>query len=188
MSIRTAVRERRFNLSTTKELKKKKVEEIAERLSRAKSFILTDFQGLTVAEISELRQNMKESGSEYKVCKNTLFRIALGDAFFKDQLSDALKGCTGIIFGYDDPVVAVKKAIEYSAKNEKFKLKLGVVEGKVYSVEELKDISKLPSKTVLLGMLLGGMSLPLTKMAYAMQAVNLKLLYALEALKNKKAQ
>ncbi len=164
------------------------MEEIAVRLSKAKSFILTDFQGLTVAEISELRQNMRDSGSEYKVCKNTLLRIALGDAPFKEQLKEALKGCTGVVFGYDDPVVAVKKTIEYAEKNEKFKLKYGVVEGKVFSPRELKEISKLPPKNVLLGMLLGGMSSPLTKMAYAMQAVNSKLLYALEALKNKKAE
>nr|WP_297211435.1 50S ribosomal protein L10 [Thermodesulfovibrio sp.] len=175
-------------MSTTKESKKKKVEEITERLSRAKSFILTDFQGLTVAEISELRQNMKDAGSEYKVCKNTLFGIALGDAPYKEQLKESLKGCTGVVFGYDDPVLAVKKSIEYAEKNEKFKLKQGVVEGKVYSLSELKEISKLPSKKVLLGMLLGGMNSPLAKMACAMQAVNLKLLYALEALKNKKSQ
>lgn len=131
---------------------------------------------------------MRDFGAEYKVCKNTLIGIALGDAPFKEQLKDSLKGCTGIVFGYDDPVVAVKRTIEYSEKNEKFKLKQGVVEGKVYSPKELKEISKLPSKSVLLGMLLGGMSSPLTKMAYAMQAVNQKLLHALEALKNKKAQ
>lgn len=158
-----------------------------ERLSRAKSFILTDFQGLTVAEISELRQNMKESGSEYKVCKNTLLEIALGNATFKEQLKDSLKGCTGVVFGYDDPVVAVKKTIEYTEKSEKFKLKQGVVEGKVYSSAELKEISRLPSKNVLLGMLIGGINFSLTKMVRTMQAVNLKLLYALEALKNKKA-
>ncbi len=164
------------------------MDEIAERLSRAKSFILTDFQGLTVSEISDLRQTMKDSGSEYKVCKNTLFGIALGDVPFKEKLNDSLKGCTGVVFGYDDPIVAVKKAIEYAEKNEKFKLKQGVVEGRVYSPDELKEISKLPSKTVLLSMMLSCISSPLTKMAYAMQAVNLKLLYALEALKNKKAQ
>ncbi|MDW7999322.1 MAG: 50S ribosomal protein L10 [Thermodesulfovibrio sp.] len=175
-------------MSTTKEVKKERVKELAERLSKSKSFILTDFQGLSVAELSELRQAMKESGAEYKVCKNTLFKIALGDAPFKEQLENSLKGCTGVVFGYDDPVVAVKKAIEYSEKNEKFKLKHGVVEGKVYSPKELKEISKLPSKNVLLGMLLGGMSSPLSKMACVLQAVNLKLLYALEALKNKKAQ
>jgi large subunit ribosomal protein L10 len=149
---------------------------------------LTDFQGLSVAEISELRKLMKESGAEYRVCKNTLFRIALGDAPFKENLKDSLKGCTGVVFGYDDPVVAVKKTIEYSEKNEKIKLKHGVVEGKVYSPEELKEISKLPTKSVLLGMLAGGIISPLNKMAAALQAVNLKLLYALEALKNKKAQ
>lgn len=131
---------------------------------------------------------MRDSGSEYKVCKNTLFRIALGEVSFKEDLKEVLKGCTGVVFGYDDPIVAIKKAIEYAEKNEKFKIKSGVVEGKVYSQAELKEISKLPSKSALLGMLLGGMSSPLTKMAYAMQAVSQKLLYALESLKNKKEQ
>ncbi|MEN2994602.1 MAG: 50S ribosomal protein L10 [Thermodesulfovibrio sp.] len=186
--MRTAVQERRYNLRTTKETKKKRVEELAEKISKSKAFILTDFQGLTVAEISELRQAMKDSGGEYKVCKNTLFKIALEGAPFKEQLESFLKGCTGVVFGYDDPVEIVKKAIEYSEKNEKFKLKQGVVEGKVYSPKELKEISKLPSKKVLLAMLIGGMSSPLSKMAYALKAVNLKLLYALEALKNKKTQ
>jgi large subunit ribosomal protein L10 len=185
---RTAVRERRYNLSTTKETKKKRVEELVDKLSKAKSFILTDFQGLTVAEVSELRQAIKDSGGEYKVCKNTLFRIAMTDASLRQQLESSLKGCTGVVFGYDDPVVTVKKVLDFSEKNEKFKIKQGVVEGKVCSPAELKEISKLPSKNVLLGMLVGGMSSPLSKMAYAMHGVTLKLLYALEALKNKKAQ
>nr|WP_274703137.1 50S ribosomal protein L10 [Thermodesulfovibrio thiophilus] len=172
---------------TTKEAKKKRVEEISQRLAKAKSFILTDFQGLTVAEISDLRQKIKESGGEYRVCKNTLLGIALKDAPFKEHLKSSLEGCTGVVFGYDDPVVIVKKALDFSEKNEKLKLKQGVVEGNVYSAAELKEISKLPSKNVLLGMLVGAMSSPLTKMAYAMQAVNTKLLYALESLKNKKA-
>lgn len=141
-----------------------------------------------MAEISDLRQTMKDAGSEYKVCKNTLFRIALGDAPYKEELKDSLKGCTGVVFGYDDPVVAVKKTLEYAEKNEKLKIKQAVVEGKVYSLKELKEISKLPPKNVLLGMLLGGMSSPLSKMAYALKAVNQKLLYALMALKDKKAQ
>ncbi|GAQ94864.1 large subunit ribosomal protein L10 [Thermodesulfovibrio aggregans] len=143
---------------------------------------------MTVAEISELRQAIKDSGGEYKVCKNTLFKIAVSDVSLREQLESSLKGCTGVVFGYDDPVVVVKKALDFSEKNEKFKIKQGVVEGKVYSLAELKEISKLPSKNVLLGMLVGGMSSPLQKMAYAMQGVTLKLLYALEALKNKKTQ
>lgn len=122
------------------------------------------------------------------MCKNTLFWIALGDAPFREEIKDSLRGSTGIVFGYDDPVVAIKKTLEFSEKNEKLKLKKGVVEGKVYSPQDLKEIAKLPPKNVLLGMLLGGMSSTLTKMAYALKAVNLKLLYALEALKNKKAQ
>lgn len=150
--------------------------------------ILTDFQGLTVAEISELRRAMKESGSEYKVCKNSLFWIALKDVPFRENLKDSLRGPTGIVFGYDDPVVAVKRTLEFSEKNEKLKLKQGVVEGRVYSPEELKQIAKLPSKNVLMSMLAGGMVSPLSKMASALKAVNLKLLYLLEALKNKKAQ
>lgn len=179
---------RRYNLSRIKEKKEKKVEELVSRLVRAKSVILTDFQGLTVTEISELRKQMKESGSEYKVCKNSLLWIALQEAPFKDILKDSLKGPTGIVFGYDDPVLAVKKTLEFSEKNEKLKLKQAVLEGRIYSPEELKEIAKLPSKNVLMGMLFSGMIFPLSKMVSAFKAVNLKLLYLLEALKNKKAQ
>lgn len=141
-----------------------------------------------MAEISELRRQMKESGSEYKVCKNSLFWIALKEAPFRDNLKDSLKGPTGVVFGYDDPVLAVKKILEFSEKNEKLKLKQAVVEGRLYSPEELKEIAKLPSKNVLMGMLAHGMSFSLLKMVFALKALNLKLLYLLEALKNKKAQ
>jgi large subunit ribosomal protein L10 len=141
-----------------------------------------------VSEISELRDFMRKSGAEYKVCKNTLFWLALKEAPFKEQIKDSLKGSTGVVFGFDDPVIAVKKAFDFSEKNEKLKIKLGVVEGKAYSLKELKEVSSLPSKNVLLSMLASGMSSPLTKMACALQAINQKLLYALEQLKNKKAQ
>ncbi len=163
------------------------IAEISDRLSKAKSLVLTDFQGLTVSEISELRDFMRQSGAEYKVCKNTLFWLAIKEAPFNQEIKDFLKGSTGVVFGFDDPVVAEKKDFDFSEKNEKFKIKIGVVEGRAYSLKELKEISKLPSKNVLLGMLAGGMSSPLTKMACVLQAVNQKLLCALEALKNKKA-
>lgn len=149
---------------------------------------MTDFQSLTVAEISELRQMIKNSGGEYKVCKNTFFRIVLKEMPFKQELQDSLRGCTGVVFGYDDPVAVVKKTFEFVEKNEKLKIKQGIVEGKLYSPKELKEISKLPSKNVLLGMLISAVADPLNRMVYAMQAVNLKLLYALEALKDKKSQ
>lgn len=180
--------ERRDNLKTVKEKKKRTVDELSQRVERAKSFVLTDFQGLTVAEISELRRALKEVGCEYKVCKNTLLWIALGEASFKEEIKDSLRGSTGIVFGYDDPVIPIKKALEFSEKNQKLKLKKGVVEGKVYSPQELKELAKLPSKNVLFSMLLGGMTATVAKMAYALKAINLRFLYALESLKNKKIQ
>jgi large subunit ribosomal protein L10 len=97
-------------------------------------------------------------------------------------------GPTGLAFGYDDPVAAAKKVLEFAAKNDKFKVKSGVIEGKLYSTDEIKEVSKLPSKTVLLSMLAGTFQAPATKLAGLLNATVVQLAYALEAVKNKKTQ
>jgi large subunit ribosomal protein L10 len=156
-----------------------------DKLSRSKAVLFTDYKGLTVEQISSLRRIMKEAGAEYKVFKNTLVKIAAKGTPY-EAAEDILIGPTGLAFGYDDPVAAAKKALEFAGKNDKLKVKSGVIEGRLYSVDEIKAISKLPSKTVLLGMLAGAFQAPATKMACALNATITKLAYALEAAKNNK--
>jgi len=156
-----------------------------EKLSKSKAVLFTEYKGLTVAEIADLRRSMKEAGAEYKVFKNTLIKIAAKGTPL-EAADDMFSGPTGLAFGYDDPVAAAKKALEFAGKNDKLKIKSGVIEGTLYTVDEIKVVSKLPAKPVLLSMLAGAFQAPTTKLACALNATITKLAYALEAAKNKK--
>ena len=176
--------ERRIDL-ITKEKKSQQLAELNEKLSRSKAVVFTEYKGLTVAQIATLRRSMKEAGAEYKVFKNTLVKIAAKGTPY-EAAEDILIGPTGIAFGYDDPVAAAKKVLEFAGKNDKLKVKSGIIDGKLYSTEEIKAVSKLPSKTVLLSMLAGVFQAPATKLAVALNATVAQLAFALEAAKNKK--
>jgi large subunit ribosomal protein L10 len=156
-------------------------------LSKSKAVVFTEYKGLTVAQIADLRKSLKEAGAEYKVFKNTLVTIAAAGTPYESAKS-VFVGPTGLAFGYDDPVAAAKKVLEFAAKNDKFKVKSGVIEGKLYSTDEIKEVSKLPSKIVLLSMLAGTFQAPATKLAGLLNATVVQLAYALEAVKNKKTQ
>ena len=158
---------------------------MTEKLSKSKAIVFTEYKGLTVAQIAELRKNLKDAGAEYKVFKNTLVSIAAKGTPF-EVAKDVLSGPTGLAFGYDDPVAAAKKVLEFAGKNDKLKVKSGVIDGKLYSTEEIKAVSKLPSRPVLLSMLAGAFQAPAAKLAGALNATVAQLAYALEAAKNKK--
>jgi large subunit ribosomal protein L10 len=178
--------ERRIIL-ITKEKKSKQLADLTEKLSKSKAVVFTEYKGLTVAQIAHLRKNLKEAGAEYKVFKNTLVLMAAkGTAY--EAAKDVLTGPTGLAFGYDDPVAAAKKVLEFAGKNDKFKVKSGVIDGKFYSTDEIKEISKLPSKTVLLSILAGAFQAPAAKLARAFNATVAQFAYALEAVKNQKTQ
>ena len=178
--------ERRIIL-ITKEKKSKQLADLTEKLSKSKAVVFTEYKGLTVAQIAHLRKNLKEAGAEYKVFKNTLVLIAAkGTAY--EAAKDVLTGPTGLAFGYDDPVAAAKKVLEFAGKNDKFKVKSGVIDGKFYSTDEIKEISKLPSKTVLLSILAGAFQAPAAKLARALNATVAQFAYALEAVKTQKTQ
>lgn len=170
----------------TKEKKSKQIAELTERFARSKAVVFTEYKGLTVEEMAALRTLLKEAGAEYKIAKNTLINIAV-----KDTPIEAAKaffvGPTGVAFGFDDPVAAAKKVLEYSGKNDKLKIKSGIVEGKLMSPDELKALSKLPSRNVLLGMMAGTFQAPAAKLAGDLYATVAQLAYALEAVKNKKS-
>lgn len=170
----------------TKEKKSQQIAELSERFSRSKAVLFTEYKGLTVADIAELRRLLKEAGAEYKVVKNTLIDIAAKGTPI-ESAKDFFVGPTGIAFGFDDPVAAAKKVLEYSGKNDKFKLKSGVIEGRFFSFDEIKAMSKLPSRNVLLSMMAGTFQAPMSKLACALNATLAQFAYALEALKNKKS-
>lgn len=170
----------------TKERKSQQIAELSEKFTKSKAVVLTEYKGLTVSEIAELRKILKEAGAEYKVVKNTLSNIA-AKGTPAELAADLFVGPTGIAFGFEDAIAAAKKVLEYAAKNDKFKVKSGVIEGRLYSVDEIKAMSKLPPKPVLLSMLAGAMQAPASKLAGALNATLAQFAYALEALKIKRS-
>ena len=147
--------------------------------------MLTDYTALTVAEMSELRRHLGK-GVKFKVAKNTLARIA-SEGTPSAVASSEFKGQIGLAFGFDDPVLAVKKVLEFSKKNEKLKMRAGVVEGKLFGQAELVRIAELPPREVLLGTLAGAMQAPIAKLGAGLYQSIARLAHALNALKEKKS-
>ncbi|MBM4136494.1 MAG: 50S ribosomal protein L10 [Nitrospira sp.] len=159
--------------------------ELKNKFDRATAIILTDYRGLTVAEISELRRMLKAGNLEYKVVKNTLARIVSQNTSIS-AAKDSFKGPVGIAISYDDPVLVAKKVLEYSKKHDKLKVSSGIVEGKVCTVDDIKAIAELPPMKVLLSMFAGVLQAPLSKLAGALNATISSCAYAIESLRNKR--
>lgn len=174
-------------MKLNKQDKARVIDDLKDRFSRAKAVVFADYKGMTVAEMSELRKQLKDSSVEFRVVKNTLARIASRDtdiAVADDIFHDPI----GVAIGYDDPVTAVKKVLEFTRTNEKLAVKGAVVEGKLCEESEIKEIATLPSKEILLARLAGTFQAPAGKMARAFAATVSSLGYALTALKSKKEQ
>lgn len=130
------------------------IDEIKEKFANAKSIVLFDPRGLKVSEVTELRRNLRESGSDYKVYKNTLAKRAIADSGL--ELDNYLEGPTAISFSSDE-LAPVKIISEFAKNHEALELKAGVVEGKVANIEELNSYAAIPSREGLLTMLAGGL-------------------------------
>ncbi|OGW37614.1 MAG: 50S ribosomal protein L10 [Nitrospirae bacterium RBG_13_39_12] len=140
---------------------------------------------MTVAELSEIRRLLKDGKFEYKIVKNTLAKIAA----LQTPVSiakESFKGPIGIAIGYEDPVLTVKKILEYSKKNEKLKVSIGVIEGILCQSDDLKAVAEIPPRAVLLSILAGGLEAPLNKLAGALNATLSKFIFVITALKNKR--
>lgn len=175
--------ERRFHLN--KQEKGQVITDLRNKLSKARSVVYTDYKGMTVAEMTDLRILLQSSAIDYSVVKNTLAKIASQDTSFS-VAAGIFKGPVGIAIGYDDPVLAVKRVLEYVKKNEKLKVTGAVVEGQLYGAKDLKEIAELPSREVLLSMLAGTLQAPMAKLAGALSATVTSFAYAMESLKSKK--
>ncbi|MGG4040300.1 50S ribosomal protein L10 [Bacillus smithii] len=157
-------------MSTAIEKKKQIVEEITEKFKNSVSTIVVDYRGLNVAEITELRKQLREAGVEFKVYKNTLTRRA-AEAAELTEINDVLTGPNAIAFSNDDVVAPAKILNNFAKENEALEIKVGVIEGKVVSVEEIKALAELPSREGLLSMLLSVLQAPIRNFALAAKAV-----------------
>lgn len=177
----------RRRLLVTKEKKSRQVAELSDKFSRSEAIVITDYKGLTVAEISDLRNSLKTVNGEYKVVKNTL-ALRASNGTPAEKTGEFFVGTTAVAFSYGDSIAMVKKLLEFADKNEKLKIKSAVFEGSLINQQDLKALSKLPPRNVLLSILAGTINAPVGNLASAFSAPITKFMYLLEALKNKKEQ
>lgn len=134
-----------------REKKEEVVQLVAEKIRNSQGLYLTEFQGLSVAKMAELRAEFRKAGVEYKVVKNTLIRKALADMEGADKLATALKSTTGVAFSYEDPIAPAKVIKKFGKANEQLKFKMASIDGAVYGPDRLEQLSSMLSKVENIG-------------------------------------
>jgi len=157
-------------MNKNRELKEAKVAEIKEKLEKAKSVVLSKYQGLSVEEDTTLRKNLREAGVEYKVYKNTLVILAAKELGL-DGITEYLEGPVSIAFGYEDVTVAARLLNDFAKDHKKLELKAGIVEGEIYGEDKIKQLATIPSKEVLIAKLLGSIKSPISSFARVLSAI-----------------
>ena len=153
--------------------KQAQVDELAKVLKDAKVVLLTDYRGITVTDVTKLRADLRNANAEYKVIKNNITKRALAECGL-EGLDEALEGPTAVIMTNGDYLEPTKAIYNFSKKNDFYKIKGGVVEGKVMTAEEIITLAKLPSREELLSMLAGGLLANISKLAIALDQVRVQ--------------
>lgn len=160
---------------------------VHQRLKSAKLAIVTEYRGLSVAQITRLRREIRQASGEYQVIKNTLVRRALKDTVF-GELEKLLEGPNGWVFAYDDPVVLSKALIKFADDNDKLRIKGGVFEGRFMDTAGVKVLSQMPSKPELQATLLAMINAPATQLVRLIQEPGARVVRLVESLRKAKAE
>ena len=152
------------------ELKAPIVQEISDNIKDAQSVVIVDYRGLTVAEDTQLRKQLREAGVTYKVYKNTFMNFAFKGTEF-ESLSGVLEGPNAIAISTTDATAPARVLAEFAKKAPALEIKAGVVEGNFYDAEGMKAISAIPSREVLLSKLLGSMQSPIANFARVIKQI-----------------
>ena len=152
------------------ELKQPIVQEISEMINGAQSVVVVDYRGLTVAEDTQLRKQLREAGVSYKVYKNTLVNRAVEGTEF-ESLRDSLEGPNAFAVSTEDATAPARVLAEFAKKAPNLEIKAGVVEGTFYDAEGMKAIASVPSREVLLSKLLGSIQSPITNFARVIKQI-----------------
>ncbi len=153
--------------------KKEEVTKLANKIKEAKLVLLTDYRGINVEDVTNLRADLRKCNAEYSVIKNNITKRALLEAGI-EGLEDKLVGPTAVIMTAEDYLEPSKTIYEFTKNNEYYKIKGGVLEGKVMTAEEIVTIAKLPSKETLLSMLAGALLANIQKFAVAIDQVRVQ--------------
>ena len=155
------------------EQKRKEVSELAEKIQKAKVVLLTDYRGINVADVTEMRAKLRGTNTEYKVIKNNITRRALEECKV-EGLEELLEGPTAVILGYDDYLEPSKIIYNFSKENDFYKIKGVIIDGKVVTTEEIITLAKLPSRETLIAKLAGALLGNISKLAVALDQVKLQ--------------
>jgi large subunit ribosomal protein L10 len=166
--------------------KKDLVAELAARLKGTRAAFLADYRGLNVEKATELRRKLRAAGSEYRVVKNTLLRLA-SQGTPAACLDAEFKGPTAVALVTGDPVAPAKALVEFAKANQAFKLKAGMLDGKLLQPADVKSLAELPSREVLLARLLGTLNAPTGNFVGVLAAIPRSLVQVLTAIKDQKA-
>ena len=175
-------------MNRTKAQKQEMVATLAQQLSGSSTIYVTDFTGLDVARITDLRRRLRAVGVEYVVVKNTLARRALTEAQRREGGLEAhLAGPTALVLAGADPVGAAKVLSDFAKEFEKPAIKVGLVDGNAVTQAQVKRLAALPSKPELFAQLGGSLQAPLAGFAGALYGLLYAMVGAFEALRNKRA-
>ena len=152
------------------ELKQPIVKEISDKIQNAQALVLVDHRGLTVAEDTELRKKLRAENVSYKVYKNTMMNFAFKGTDF-EQLADLLNGPSALAISETDPAAPARVLVEFAKNAKALEVKGGVIEGKLYDAEALKEIAAILPKDQLLSKLLGSMQSPIANFARVVKQI-----------------
>lgn len=153
--------------------KKEEVKKLAEKMKEAKLILLTDYRGINVTDDTALRKNIREVGAQYNIIKNNITRRALAECGI-EGLEEKLEGPTAVVMSSEDYLEPSKVIYKFSKDNEYYKIKGGVIEGKVMTADEIITLAKLPSRETLLSMLAGALLGNISKVAVALDQVRIQ--------------
>lgn len=152
------------------ELKQPIIQEISDTIKDAQSVVVVDYRGLTVAEDTQLRKQLREAGVSYKVYKNTYVSRAVEGTDF-ESLREVLEGPSAFAVSAEDATAPARVISEFAKKAPKLEIKAGVVEGTFYDAEGMKAIAEIPSRDVLVSRLLGSLQSPITNLARVLNQI-----------------
>ena len=169
----------------TKQFKNEKIEYYKKQFENAKVAVVTDYRGLSVEEITELRRGLQANESDLTVTKNTLCKVASKGTNF-EAISELMQGPTAIAFGYGDEVGAAKVLAKFIKENKKGEILGAVLEGKVLNADEAKKLASMPSKEELYAKMLGSINSPASGIVYSINGVMSALVRAIDAVAKQK--
>ncbi|KKR29925.1 MAG: 50S ribosomal protein L10 [Candidatus Schekmanbacteria bacterium RBG_16_38_11] len=168
-----------------RETKREKIQYLKERFNSINACILSDYRGLSVKEITELRRRLRGSGAELRVVKNTLAAMATEGTGF-DQIKEHFSGPTAVTFCSNDPVRPAKILLDFSKENPKLELKVGILEGRAIGFSEIKALASTPPREVLLARMLASFNAPIGGMVNVLGGVLRNFMSVLQAISKKK--